>query len=137
MVKFYPKISTKICKKLLLWGIFLFFSFIIVSSYIFKLQEGLNTNIDVSNIVTGNVITLDKEYTLGTATTRMPDIYSSVSEPEAVLTGNLISHSNSYNGPAGFLGGGTLTTPPITKSINISSSNYPSNSSLVHSPTNK
>ena len=99
MAKSTVKISNKIIKKIVLWGLLLFFSFMLVASCFFKMQEGLMSSYDVSDVNTGNVTTLNNEYIPGTNPNKMANIYSSLSTSYGEITGNAIASSNIYNGP--------------------------------------
>ena len=99
MAKSTVKLSNKSIKKVVLWGLLLFFSFMLVASCLFKMQEGLMGSYDVSNVNNGNVISLSNDYVSGTSPNKMANIYSSLSTSYGEITGNAITSSNVYNGP--------------------------------------
>lgn len=113
MARFLPKTyPAHLVKRIILWGLLIFYSIIIVFYYglnIMRSYEGF----DVSNITSGNIISLKSDYASTSPSVKMNDIYSYTSEPIAMTSG-LQGNSNSYGGTPGFIGGSsTLASSSI------------------------
>jgi hypothetical protein len=91
MAKSIPKLPNKVIKITILWGLLLFFSFIIIVSYIFKMKEGLTTSFDVSDVSTGNAIASDPR--------KMANIFSYFNDSSSVNKKLDQGTSNTYTGP--------------------------------------
>jgi hypothetical protein len=91
MAKSIPKLPNKVITKIILWGLLLFFSFIIIVSYIFKMKEGLTTSFDVSDVSTGNAIASDPS--------KMANIFSYLNDSSSVNKKLDQGTSNTYTGP--------------------------------------
>ena len=112
MARFLPKsYPAHLVKRIILWGLLIFYSIIIVFYYglnIVRSYEGFN----VSDITSGNVISLKSDYASTSPSLKMNDIYSYTAEPKAMTSG-LQGNSNSYSGAPGFIGGSNLASSPI------------------------
>jgi hypothetical protein len=91
MAKSIPKLPNKVITKIILWGLLLFFSFIIIVSYIFKMKEGLTTSFDVSDVSTGNANASDPS--------KMANIFSYFNDSSSVNKKLDQGTSNTYTGP--------------------------------------
>lgn len=115
-----PKFSKPNIKLIIMWGLFFFYSIIIISFYGWKIIRS-QENFAVSDIQSGNTIILDSEYASTMPNIKMDDIYSYTTEPAAIS--NLKGNSNVYSGSPGFLGGSTLSASSISGEIPVGPKN--------------
>ena len=83
MTRFLPKFSNNAVKRAIMWGLFIFYSVIIVAYYGLKMWKSTE-NFDVADVKTGNIVVLDSQYASTMPSTPLADIYSYTAEPSPI-----------------------------------------------------
>lgn len=111
MTKFLPKFSNNALKRAIMWGLFIFYSVIIVAYYGLKMWK-YTENFDVADVKTGNIVVLDSQYASTMPSTPLADIYSYTAEPTPIAAPVSKIMGNSVGSTQ--IGGSTLGSSSIT-----------------------